>query len=230
MTRRRLILLAIPCLLAAVAGLAVAQYRGRLRRRPVPARRHLPADRAGVPNWKIDERFKNDVFTFVRVEYDSGGVCAARGGGGGWRGRSRSRRLGRRLGDRLARQRPQLLLPPPAAHLAQGQPRPDHAQADRRGLFDYPFLYMIEPGAPRLLGRGGRGAAPLPAQRRLPDGRRLLGRLRSGRTSTEQIKRVFPEPRAGGAAAHARDLPLRLPAQGEAAGPEHPQPGGLART
>ena len=33
-----------------------------------------------MPNWKVDERFKNDVFTFVRVEYDS---ASDRWGGGG---------------------------------------------------------------------------------------------------------------------------------------------------
>ena len=115
MTRRRLILAALPCLLAVAGGVALAQpgWPGRWRRRsPLDG---LPADRAGVPDWKVDERFKNDVFTFVRVEYDSG-----YGGGG------RLGRLGRRLGDRLPRQRPELLLPPPAAHLAEGQSRPDH--------------------------------------------------------------------------------------------------------
>ena len=117
MTRRRLILAAIPCLLAAVGGLALAQpdWPGRWRcRSPLDG---LPDDRAGVPDWKVDEQFKNDVFTFVRVEYDSG----YGGGGRGWR-----RGWGGGLDDRLARQRPELLLPPPAAHVAEGQPRPDH--------------------------------------------------------------------------------------------------------
>ena len=30
-------------------------------------------DRGGVPEWKNDERFKDDVFTFVRVRYSSYG-------------------------------------------------------------------------------------------------------------------------------------------------------------
>ncbi len=33
----------------------------------------IPEDRAGVENWKVDPKFKHDVFTFVRVEYSSGG-------------------------------------------------------------------------------------------------------------------------------------------------------------
>ena len=38
-----------------------------------------------MPNWKVDERFKNDVFTFVRIEYDSfGGGGRRRGGYGGY--------------------------------------------------------------------------------------------------------------------------------------------------
>ena len=40
-------------------------------------------DRAGVPDWKVDDRFKDDVFTFVRVEYSDGrrAVRGRRGGG-----------------------------------------------------------------------------------------------------------------------------------------------------
>ena len=75
------------CLLAIVAG--AGRWRSPVGRvGGGRARRRLPDDRAGVPNWKVDERFKNDVFTFVRVEYDSGY-------GGGAAGRLR-RRLGRR--------------------------------------------------------------------------------------------------------------------------------------
>ena len=61
----------------------------------------IPEDRAGVPNWKVDEQFKKDVFTFVRIEYDSFGRRRFRwwrwfgGGGGGRRRRRRVRRLWR---------------------------------------------------------------------------------------------------------------------------------------
>ena len=52
--------------MAAVSGLAVAQYRGGRRRRRFGGLQ-LPSTARGVPNWKNDERFKHDVFTFVRV-------------------------------------------------------------------------------------------------------------------------------------------------------------------
>src|SRR5438105_14729559 len=82
MTRRRLILFALASLLALTSGLAVAQY-GR-RRRMMP---DTPQDpRRGVPNWEVDERFKHDVFTFVRVEYNSGGPRYGGGRRGGYRG------------------------------------------------------------------------------------------------------------------------------------------------
>src|SRR5437762_1331774 len=88
---RRLALVALPCLLllAAVSGVSLAQ-RGRGGFRP-PNRtmnRTIPDNRAGVPDWKVDERFKKDVFTFVRVQYSSGGGGYGRRrggwGGGGW--------------------------------------------------------------------------------------------------------------------------------------------------
>ena len=62
-------------------------------------------------------------------------------------------------------------------------------------LFDYPFIYIIEPGRPGLLRGGGRRPPPLPAQRRLPDGRRLLGRLRV-RELPPRDQAGLPRPRA----------------------------------
>ena len=44
-------------------------------------------------------------------------------------------------------------------------------------LFDYPFLYMIEPGALVFSEEEVVALTALPAERRLPDGGRLLGRL-----------------------------------------------------
>src|SRR5262245_51303287 len=64
-------------LVLVVAATAFAQ-RGPFMRREF---RPEIVDRGGVPDWKNDERFKSDVFTFVRVMYSSGG-----GGrrGGSW--------------------------------------------------------------------------------------------------------------------------------------------------
>ncbi len=78
MTRTRRTLALIPLALAIAAGASLGQMRFRRGGGPVT----LPEDRAGVPNWKVDEKFKGDVFTFVRVQYDDGHG----GGGGGRRG------------------------------------------------------------------------------------------------------------------------------------------------
>ncbi len=141
---RRAILLVIPLVLAVVTGLAVAQYgRGYGRRWGGRMPGQMPADRNGVPNWKNDERFKHDVFTFVRVEYDSGGGY----GRGGWGGGRRYRGWGGgwatdypdsdlNFSFRL-QQLTSLKVNPDPISLRLTDPK----------LFDYPFLYMIEPGA-----------------------------------------------------------------------------------
>ena len=41
----------------------------------------IRTDRNGVPQWEINKDFTHDVFTFVRIEYDSYG---RRWGGGDW--------------------------------------------------------------------------------------------------------------------------------------------------
>jgi Domain of unknown function (DUF4159) len=142
MKRRRAILLAIPLLLAVVSGLAVAQRFGRRYGGGMPGQ--MPADRGGVPNWKNDERFKHDVFTFVRVEYDSG--YGRMGGQGGWGGGRRFRGGGGWATDfpdsdlnfsfRL-QQLTSLKVNPEPICLRLTDPK----------LFEHPFLYMIEPGA-----------------------------------------------------------------------------------
>jgi hypothetical protein len=132
MTRRRLILAAIPFLLAAVGGLALAQPNWQWRRQsPLDG---LPADRAGVPDWKIDERFKDDVFTFVRIQYSS------------YRGRGRWGRGGDWTTDwpdsdlNFSYRLQQLTS-------LKVNPVPITLKLTDEALFDYPFLYMIEPGA-----------------------------------------------------------------------------------
>ena len=142
MKRRRAILLATPLLVAVVAGLAAAQFGGRRSRGGMPGQ--MPADRGGVPNWKNDERFKHDVFTFVRVQYDSGygrmggqrgwGGRGYRGWGGGWATDFPDSDLN--FSFRL-QQLTSLKVNPDPICLRLTDPK----------LFDHPFLYMIEPGA-----------------------------------------------------------------------------------
>ena len=130
-------------------------------------------------------------------------------------------RLGRRMDDRLARQRPEFLVPAPAAHVPQGQPRADLVTADGSQAFRSSLPVHDRAGQAHILGRGGQVPPPLPAQRRLPDGRRLLGRRSVGELLPAD-QTGLPRPRAQGAGARAQDLPVRLQAQGEAPGPEHP--------
>jgi hypothetical protein len=94
--------------------------------------------RAGVPDWKVDPDFKSDVFTFARVRYST--VDWTGGGGmGGW-GQNRwatdypDAELN--LAFRL-QQMTSLKVNPEAAIV-------DLAVDD---LSQYPFLYIVEPGA-----------------------------------------------------------------------------------
>jgi Domain of unknown function (DUF4159) len=131
MTRNRLILVALASVLAIASGVSLAQSWWR---RTPPGM--LPEDRAGVPNWKVDERYKEDVFTFVRVQYDSwrGGGWRRGGWGGGWAtdwpdsDLNFSYRLQQLTSLRV-------------------NPEPIWMRLTDERLFDYPFIYMIEPGS-----------------------------------------------------------------------------------
>jgi hypothetical protein len=129
---RRLVVTTLGVLsLAAVAGIVLAaQQPGRFGR---PSQ--LPADRAGVLDWQVDPNFKNDVFTFVRIEYDSyRGGYGRRGWGGGWRTDWPDADLN--LSFRL-QQLTALRVNPNPITLRLTDPK----------LFDYPFVYIVEPGA-----------------------------------------------------------------------------------
>ena len=73
----RRLALALSAATLLLGGIAAAQrWRGYRGYRD-------PNDRGGVPTWEIDQDFKHDVFTFVRIQYDSYGGWGR--GGGGWR-------------------------------------------------------------------------------------------------------------------------------------------------
>jgi hypothetical protein len=149
MTRRRLTLLALLGLVALVAGVSLGQPpfprggRGSRGGRGgwnggMPTRT-IPEDRKGVPNWKVDEHFKSDVFTFVRIEYDSYG--GGRGGRGGW-GYGWQRWLtdfpDSDLNFSFRLQQLTSL---------KVNPEPITRRLTDKDLCDYPFIYIIEPGA-----------------------------------------------------------------------------------
>jgi hypothetical protein len=116
----------------AVTSLVIAQggrrrYRGRDWDREV---RPEELDRGGVPVWANDERFKDDVFTFVRVRYGSGGGW---GRGGRWDTDYPDADLNfsYRLQELTS---------------LKTDPYGKVLELSDEKIFDYPFLYLIEPG------------------------------------------------------------------------------------
>jgi hypothetical protein len=86
--------------------------------------------RGDVPDWEIDRCFDKDLFTFVRIKYDSAGYRR----GGGWATDFRDSDLNFSL-------RLQQLTS------LKVNPEPIVLELTDRRLFDHPFIYIIEPGA-----------------------------------------------------------------------------------
>ncbi|WP_207310440.1 DUF4159 domain-containing protein [Rubripirellula amarantea] len=125
MNRRKLISWLVVTLGVVFATAAMAQRRWYRND-------DISVDRRGVPTWEVDPRFKHDLFTFARVRYDSYG---GRGrGGGGWRTDYPDSDLNFSL--RLHQ-----------LTSLKVNPNPIILDLTDEKLFDYPFLYMIEPGA-----------------------------------------------------------------------------------
>lgn len=89
--------------------------------------------RNGVPVWETDQDFKQDTFTFARVQYSDGY-------GGGWGRRGGKWRTDYPDSDLNFSLRLQQLTS------LKVNPEPVIVQLTDPKLFDYPFLYMIEPG------------------------------------------------------------------------------------
>ena len=133
-TATRLSIASIPLLAATLAMLLAVtlfwqsseshaqRFRGAGR-----ADRALPADRNGVPEWEVDQRFKHDVFTFVRLRYNSYR---------GW-GRWATDYPDSDLNFSFRLQQLTSLKVDPAGKVLEITD-PD--------LFDFPWVYMIEPG------------------------------------------------------------------------------------
>jgi hypothetical protein len=115
--------LVVAVLVAVAAGIGTAALQ------PGRQGRQLPVDRSGVPDWVVDPNFKHDVFTFVRIEYDS-----YRGRRWGWTTDWPDAELN--LSFRL-QQLTSLRVNPNPISMRLTDPR----------LFDYPFIYIVEPGS-----------------------------------------------------------------------------------
>jgi len=85
-------------------------------------------DRRGVPDWKIDPEFKHDVFTFARVRYNSWGRGSA------WATDYPDSELN--FSFRLQQ-----------LTSMKVDPNGKIVELTDEDLFDYPFLYMLEPGS-----------------------------------------------------------------------------------
>jgi hypothetical protein len=115
-----------------LAGSTLAQFsRGRGRRELDPSQ----VDRNGVPEWKVDERFKHDIFTFVRVRYTSYG--GRYGGWGGWGGKWATDYPDSDLNFSFRLQQLTSLETDPYGKILE---------LTDEAIFDYPWLYLIEPG------------------------------------------------------------------------------------
>ena len=122
-TKRILIWTMSLVVLMSLCVLAQQQRRGRQRD-------WRSEGRGGVPTWEVDSKFSKEVFTFVRIKYQSHGY----GRGGGWATDFRDSELNFSL--RL-KQLTTLKVNPEPIVLELTDPK----------LFDYPFIYIIEPGA-----------------------------------------------------------------------------------
>ena len=156
------------------APIVVAQ-RGSWRR-PRRDRDWQAAGRGDVPNWDMDQDFPLDVFTFVRIKYDSLGY---RGRGWGWRTDFPDSDLNFSL--RL-QQLTSLKVNPEPIVMELTDPK----------LFDYPFIYIIEPG-----GLGFHDDEVQSLRRYLQNGGFLMvddfWGIEEWDNFYHEIKRVFPD-------------------------------------
>jgi hypothetical protein len=134
MTRHRTVRIIAVLLIIGLAGIVLAQRRGRggggFRNQPdmVSGDPLLGNNRKGVPEWEVDPHFKSDVFTFVRVEYSA-------------YGRSYSWQTDYPDSDLNFSYRLQQMTS------LKVRNDPIHMPLTDEKLFDYPFLYMLEIGS-----------------------------------------------------------------------------------
>ncbi|MDA9858093.1 DUF4159 domain-containing protein [Rubripirellula sp.] len=112
-------------LVVLASGVVMAQRWGRWQRGD-------DTDRGGVPDWEVDSEFSEDLFTFVRIKYDSYGGYGRRGGGWATDYRDSDLNFSLRLQQLTT---------------LKVNPEPIVLELTDERLFNYPFIYIIEPGA-----------------------------------------------------------------------------------
>jgi hypothetical protein len=122
--------------------------RGRAQMR-MPTQQFLDS-RSGVPDWEVDMEFPHDVFTFVRIRYNSG--YGGRGGrfdsyGGGFSGRMRGGG-GSGGGWDTDYRDSELNFSFRLQQLTSLEVNPEPIVLDLTNpeLVNYPFIYIVEPG------------------------------------------------------------------------------------
>lgn len=131
MSQKRSLAIAILMLLMAAASLSAMQWGRRGRQRSMDS----------FPKWDKPAGFEKDVFTFARVRYSDGyqgGYGSSRRGG--YRGSGRWETDYPDSDYNFSLRLHQLT----SMHV---NPVPEVVDLDDPKLFDYPFVYMIEPGA-----------------------------------------------------------------------------------
>src|SRR5260221_4208406 len=123
MTRKNQKLLGLTLLLALLAGIGLAQRTAR----------EMPSHSTGTPEWTNDVAFPKDVFTFVRIKYTVDGT----------HGYGHTR-------ERWAIDAPDsdLNLSYRLQQMTSMKVNPDglFLEITDKELFDYPFIYIVEPG------------------------------------------------------------------------------------
>jgi Domain of unknown function (DUF4159) len=111
-------------ILALVAGVGVAQFR---------TAREAESNSIGTPNWKNDDHFQKDVFTFVRIKYSVNGKYGP--------GHTRDRYL-------IDFPDSDLNFSYRLQQITSLKVNPDGRvlELTDKELFDYPFIYIVEPG------------------------------------------------------------------------------------
>jgi hypothetical protein len=120
-----------------LGGLAVAQFveiqRNRIDSILEPQVQEYRPERHGVPDWEVKQHLPEDLFTFVRIRYSSGrGRWGRRRGGWSTDYPDSDLNFSYRLQELTSME-----VDPDGKILELTDP----------DLFNYPFIYMIEPGA-----------------------------------------------------------------------------------